>query len=121
MISPIKEAIGALKLVSLHLDHPTTVAAPVLRAASQEAIQRLQATSTATADELGRLYCALVAVTPRGHMPHVTLTNLPATPYGCVITDAAGNVVDRQIGKTIEGLAALIGARSKPAPAEAAQ
>lgn len=120
MNSPVKDAIGVLKLVGLHIEHPTVVSQRTLRAASDEAIARLEATTTAQADELGRLYCALLSATPRGHVPYVTLTTSPATPYGCVITNADGNVVDRQVGKTIEGLVAMIAARQAPR-AEAAQ
>jgi hypothetical protein len=105
-----QHAIGALKLVSLHLDHPTVIARDVVRAASTEAIERLQAQTPGQVADLGPLYCALLAVTPRGHLPHVTLTLTPATPFGAVITDAHGNVVARQIGKTIDGLAQLIAA-----------
>lgn len=105
-----QHAIGALKLVGLHLDHPTVIDPAVMRAASTEAIERLQAQTPGQVADLGPLYCALLAVTPRGHLPHVTLTLNPTTPYGAVITDATGSVVARQIGKTIDGLAALIAA-----------
>lgn len=121
MIGPIKEAVGALKLVSLHLDHPTVVGSRTLREACNEAIERLQATLPPCAEDLGRLYQQLLAVTPRGHLPHVTLTTEPSTPYGCVITDASGNVVDRQVGKTVEGLAAMIAARHPAGRGEAAR
>ena len=104
-------AIGALKLVALHLDHPTVIDKATVRAASNEAIEHLQAQLPPQAADLGRLYAALVAVTPRGHLPHVTLTLDPVTPYGAVITNATGEVVVRQIGKTIEGLTQLIALR----------
>lgn len=107
MTSATQHAIGALKLASLHLDHPSVVPASALRGACAEAILHLQA-AMPHADDLGRLYSALLAVTPRGLLPHVTLTGNPATPYGCVITNAAGQLVDCQVGKTIEGIAELI-------------
>ena len=110
MTSPTQDAIGALKLVPVHLDHPTVVPAPVLRDAAAEAIQRLEQNQP-HADQLGELYQKLFAVTPRGHVPYVTLTQLPNTPYGAVITNAAGNLVTSQIAKTIDGLVELIGAR----------
>jgi hypothetical protein len=105
-----QHAIGALKLMCLHLDHPAVIDRAVMRAASTEAIERLQAQTPGQVADLGPLYSALLAVTPRGHLPHVTLTLNPATPYGAVITDAHGNVVARQIGKTIDGLTQLIAA-----------
>lgn len=115
--SSTQHAIGALKLVALHLDHPTVVSPALLRAASSEAIERLQ-NHIPHADDLGRLYAALIAVTPRGHLPHVTLTKDPAVPYGAVITDASGVIVTRQIGKSIEGLTQIIALRFPPQPAE---
>jgi len=105
--SATQHAIGALKLTSLHLDHPTVVPAKVLRGACSEAIAHLQANHP-HADDLGRLWCALFAVLPRGFLPHVTLTPEPAAPFACVITDGTGSVVDRQAGKTIEGITELI-------------
>ncbi len=105
--SATQHAIGALKLTSLHLDHPTVVPAKVLRGACSEAIAHLQ-TNQPHADDLGRLWCALFAVLPAGYLPHVTLTPEQAAPFGCVITDGTGSVVDRQAGKTIEGITELI-------------
>jgi hypothetical protein len=67
------------------------------------------------AEELGRLYADLLAVTPRGSLPYVTLTLDPAMPYACVITDAAGQVIDRQVGKTSAGIVERIRLRHAPA------
>lgn len=105
-----EHAIGALKLVALHLDHPTVIDKATVRAASNEAIGHLQAQNPHAAD-LGRLYAALIAVTPRGWLPYVTLTMDPITPYGAVITNAAGEITHRQVGKTIDGLTQLIALR----------
>lgn len=106
-ISATQHAIGALKLTSLYLDHPSVVSANTLRGACAEAIIHLRANHP-HADDLGRLWCALFSVLPRGYLPHVTLTADPAAPFACVITAGAGNVVDRQAGKTIEGITELI-------------
>lgn len=106
-------ATGALKLALLQLDHPAVVSKAQLRSAALTAIEQLQSNAVHI-DDLGRLYSAVLAVTPRSHLPHVTLTNDEKTPYGVVITDKAGNVVDRQIGKTIEGVTQLIATRLKP-------
>lgn len=105
--SATQHAIGALKLTSLHLDHPTVVPAKVLRGACSEAIAHLQ-TNQPHADDLGRLWCALFAVLPTGYLPYVTLTLEQAAPFACVITDGTGSVVDRQAGKTIEGITEMI-------------
>ncbi len=118
--SVTEHAIGALKLVAMHLDHPTVIKPATLRAASLEAIEHLQAQQPPQAADLGRLYAALLAVTPRGHLPYVTLTLDPAVPFGAVITDAAGNIVTRQIGKSIEGLAQIIALRFPAGRGEAA-
>ncbi len=120
-ISANQHAIGALKLTSLHLDHPGVVPATVLRDACADAIALLRLNHPCAAD-LGSFFCSLLAVTPRGYMPYVTLTTDPATPYACVITDAAGNVVDRQLGKTIEGVTELIRLRhTAPSPARTSE
>ena len=105
--SAIAHAIGALKLVSVHLDHPCTVSQETVRDVCNEAVQHLQGNHP-HADDLPRFYSSLLAVTPRGHLPHVTLTDDPPVNYGCVITDAAGNVVTRQVGKSIEGITEII-------------
>ncbi|MNE40583.1 hypothetical protein D3C80_1346130 [compost metagenome] len=57
------------------------------------------------------LYSQLFRLTPPGWLPHVTLTEDPGRPYGAVITDEAGNVAAHGTGKSIAGLACLIGAR----------
>lgn len=105
--SAVHHAIGALKLVRLHIDHPTVISSELLGSAASEAVERLIARNPHMAD-LGELYASLLAVTPLGHLPHVTLTRDAKTPYGAVVTDSHGNVVARQIGKTIEGLTQLI-------------
>lgn len=111
--SATQHAIGALKLASLHLDHPSVIPGRVLHATCAEAIDRLQ-TNQPHADDLGRLWCSLFAVLPGGYLPHVTLTTDQAVPFACVITDATGNVVDRQAGKTIEGITEIIRLRHAP-------
>lgn len=57
--------------------------------------------------DLPRLYSALVAATPRGYVPYVTLTQDPARPYGTVIANSDGSLMLTLKGKTIEGLATL--------------
>lgn len=118
--SVTEHAIGALKLVAMHLDHPTVIKPATLRAASLEAIEHLQAQQPPQAADLGRLYAALLAVTPRGWIPYVTLTLDPTTPYGAVITNGAGEIVHRQIGKSIEGLTQIIALRFPAGRGEAA-
>lgn len=105
--SPINQAIGALKLASLNIDHPGTIRAATVQTACSEAIGRLQ-NNQPHADDLVRLYAQLLNVTPPGHWPHVTLIDDAPLRFGCVITDAAGNLVDRQVGKTIEGITEMI-------------
>lgn len=118
MTSPANHAIGALKLADLNLDHPGVVTRAAVQSACQAAIGRLQSNQP-HADDLVRLYTQLLAVTPPGYWPHVTLTHTAPANFGCVITDAAGNVVDRQVGKTTEGIAELIRLRFTRPQAEA--
>ena len=107
MISPAKQAIGALKLAVLNIEHPGTVSAATVTTACNDAAISLLSNQP-HADDLVRLYSQLLAVTPPGYLPHVTLVDEAPVNFGCVITDAAGNVVDRQVGKTTEGITELI-------------
>lgn len=116
--SATQHAIGALKLAGLHLDHPSVIPGRVLRAACTEAIDRLQLNQP-HAHDLGRLYCSLFDALPRGYLPHVTLTTDPAAPFACVITNATGDLVDRQAGKTIEGITEIIRLRHSAGRGEA--
>ncbi|SDF23238.1 hypothetical protein [Phytopseudomonas seleniipraecipitans] len=116
--SPISHAIGALKLASVHVEHPTALSGQTLLATSVEAIQRLNA-AYPHREELGRLYAELVRVTPRGHLPYVSLEANDQAPYLAIITNAAGEVVHRQRGKTIEGLVQLVATRFEPPQAKA--
>lgn len=119
MTSPANHAIGALKLAVLNIDHPGVVARSTVQSACAEAIGRLQSNQP-HADDLVRLYAQLLNVTPPGHWPHVTLIDDAPLRFGCVITDAAGNLVDRQVGKTIEGITEMIRLRFTRPNAEAA-
>ena len=101
--TPITDAIGVVNLTGTHLENPTAVPAHVVRYASAERIQRLEAISP-DAIHLVALYTALLAITPLGWLPHVTPTNDLARPFGAVITDAAGNVVAWDKGKTVNSL-----------------
>lgn len=118
MISPANQAIGALKLAELNIDHPGVVTRATVQNACQAAIGRLLSNQP-HADDLVRLYTQLLAVTPPGYLPHVTLVNDAPAKYGCVITDAEGNVVDRQVGKTTEGITELVRLRLTRTNAEA--
>lgn len=106
-----EHAIGALKLVELHLDFPTVIDRATVRDASREAIERLQQPQDANARHLPALVCALFQRLPRNLVPHVTITRDAQRPFAAVITDTDGNLVDRQMGKTIEGLVELLAAR----------
>ncbi|WP_275629049.1 hypothetical protein [Pseudomonas sp. 273] len=108
--NPIADAVGTLKLVGMHFAAPTAYPADVLQAAADECIDRLGALPQEAA-QLGLLYAALVAITPRGWLPHVTLTTDAVRPFGAVVTDEAGNIAARGAGKTVEGLVALVSAR----------
>ncbi len=113
--SALTHAIGALKLVRLHIEHPSVVSARDLQAAAAEAIERIEHANP-NRDDLGRLYAELVRVTPRGTVPYVTLTQDACLPFGCVITDATGSVITRQLAKSIEGLVQIIRTRYEHLP-----
>jgi hypothetical protein len=108
--NPITDAIGVVKLADMHFRNPTAVDAATVRDASAECIQRLEAIRP-EALHLVALYTALLSVTPLGWLPHVTLTNDPLRPFGAVITDEAGNIAARDVGKSVEGLVSLLRAR----------
>jgi hypothetical protein len=72
--------------------------------------------STAQAAELGRLYAELVRVTPRGHLPYVSLIRDDKAPYAAVIVNSAGQLVTQQRAKSIDGLVQIIELVFSPAP-----
>ncbi|HCF3784943.1 TPA: hypothetical protein NIE47_001466 [Pseudomonas aeruginosa] len=108
--NPIADAVGTLKLIGMHFAAPTAYPADALQAAATECIDRL-AGQPQEVSQLALLYAALVAITPRGWLPHVTLTNDEVRPYGAIVTDAAGNIAASGLGKTVNGLVAVVSAR----------
>ena len=105
--NPIADAIGVVKLVSLHHANPGTVSADTVRDAADECIQRLQGIPP-QALELAALYCALFALLPRRWLPYVTLTGDTERPFGAVITDEAGNIATHARGKTVDSLVEFV-------------
>ena len=105
--NPITDAIGVVKLAGMHFQNPTAVPANVVRDASTEVLQRLESIQP-EALQLVTLYTDLLAITPVGWLPNVTLTTDPLRPFGAVITDEAGNVAARDKGKTVDSLVALL-------------
>ena len=112
--NPIADAIGVVKLVSMHHANPGAVSAATVRDAADECIERLQAIPP-QALELAALYCALLALLPARWLPYVTCTVDIERPFGAVITDEAGNIAATATGKTVEGLTTLIATKlSRP-------
>ncbi|BAU76152.1 hypothetical protein [Metapseudomonas furukawaii] len=107
----VDHAVGVLKLVGLHIDHPTVIDQKLVRDASAEAIERLQQQIAPAAHHLALLYARLIERTPQGYRPYVTLTQDPQRPYGAVITDTNDNVVARQLGKSVDSLVELLAAQ----------
>lgn len=105
--NPITDAIGVVKLAGMHFQNPTAVPANVVRDASTEVLQRLEAIQP-DALQLVTLYTDLLAITPAGWLPHVTLTTDPVRPFGAVITDEAGNIAASGAGKSVDSLVALL-------------
>lgn len=88
--------------------------ADTVRDAADECVQRLRGIPP-QALELAALYCALFALLPHRWLPYVTLTGDTERPFGAVITDEAGNIAATTIGKSVEGVTALIATKlSRP-------
>lgn len=111
--SAISHAIGALKLASVHVEHPTALSGKTLADTSAEAIERLNA-AYPHREELGRLYAELVRVTPLGHLPYVSLEPQTQALYLALVANASGEPVYRQRAKSIEGLIQLVATRFEP-------
>ena len=112
--NPIADAIGVVKLASMHHNNPGAVSAETVRDAANECIQRLEAIPPRALD-LAALYCALFAIMPERLLPYVTLTGSATYPFGAVIADEANNVAATGIGKSVEGLTAIIATKlSRP-------
>ncbi|MCY1301942.1 hypothetical protein D9M70_515790 [compost metagenome] len=109
----IRDAMGALKLVPMFVDHPSLISRACLVGASHEALQRLEQVPAASI-ELHEAFRAVHAVCRDGDTAYVTATTSPERPYGAVVVNAAGHLVATACGKTIPGLAELIRLRLPP-------
>lgn len=67
------------------------------------------------------LFTELLAVTPRGSLPYVTLTTDPVRPLGALVVGPCGHVVCQGTGKTVAGLVNLISLRLPVGHGEAQQ
>jgi hypothetical protein len=103
----ITQAIGALKLVPMFLNHPTVISRATLIGASAEAVQLLESLPPVSA-ELAEVFRCVDAVIGEGKIAYVTPTKSPEYPYGAVVADQRGNVCAAAMGKSKEGLAELI-------------
>lgn len=103
----ITQAIGALKLVPMFLNHPTVISRATLIGASAEAVQLLESLPPVSA-ELAEVFRCVDAVIDEGQIAYVTPTKSPEYPYGAVVADQRGNVCAAAMGKSKEGLAELI-------------
>lgn len=111
----ITQAIGALKLVPMFLNHPTVISRATLIGASAEAVQLLEALP-AVSTELAEVFRCVDAVIGEGQIAYVTPTKSPEHPYGAVVADQLGNVCAAAMGKSKEGLAELIRVKLLPRP-----
>ena len=103
----ITSAVGALKLVPMHLNHPTVISRATLIGASAEAVALLEGLPPVSA-ELAEVFRCVDAVIGEGQIAYVTPTKCAEYPYGAVVADKAGNVCAAAKGKSKEGLAELI-------------
>jgi hypothetical protein len=117
--NPITDAIGVVKLAGMHFQNPTAVDAATVRDAAAECIQRLEGIPEQALELVG-LYTALLALMPRGWLPHVTLTTDQVRPFGVVVTAEAGNIATHARGKTVDSLVELVRLRLPAGRGEAA-
>ena len=111
----ILQAVGALKLVPMYLNHPTIISRATLIGATAEAVERLQHLPPTTI-ELAEVFSCVNAVTHDDQTAYVTPTRSSEYPYGAVVADQHGHICATAIGKTKEGLAELIRLKLLPAP-----
>jgi len=106
-LNAITQAIGALKLIPMFLNHPTVISRATLIGASVEAIQLLESLPPVSA-ELAEVFRCVDAVIGEEQIAYVTPTKSPEYPYGAVVADQHGNICAAAMGKSKEGLAELI-------------
>ncbi len=106
-LNAITHAVGALKMVPMHLNHPTIVSRSTLIGATTEALSMLEDLPPVTA-ELAEVFRRVESVLLEGQVAYVTPTRCPERPYGAVVADAEGRLCATAMGKTKEGLAELI-------------
>ncbi|WP_122688876.1 hypothetical protein, partial [Pseudomonas viridiflava] len=96
-----------LKMVPMHLNHPTIVSRSTLIGATTEALSMLEGLPPVTA-ELAEVFRMVESVLLEGQVAYVTPTRCPERPYGAVVADAKGRLCATATGKSKEGLAELI-------------
>lgn len=114
----ITQAVGALKLVPMFLNHPTIISRSTLIGASSEALAMLEALPPITT-ELAEVFRHVDAVVLEGQIAYVTPTKSPEKPYGAVVADAQGRLCATAAGKSAKGLAELIRLQLQPMPIQA--
>ncbi|WP_122582034.1 hypothetical protein [Pseudomonas viridiflava] len=106
-LNAITNAVGALKMVPMHLNHPTIVSRSTLIGATTEALSMLEGLPPVTA-ELAEVFRMVESVLLEGQVAYVTPTRCPERPYGTVVADAKGRLCATATGKSKEGLAELV-------------
>lgn len=106
-LNAITHAVGALKMVPMHLNHPTIVSRSTLIGATTEALSMLEGLPPVTA-ELPEVFRMVESVLLEGQVAYVTTTRCPERPYGAVVADTKGRLCATATGKSKEGLAELI-------------
>ncbi|MAC99695.1 hypothetical protein [Halopseudomonas oceani] len=109
----INHAIGAIKLLQLHLDHPTAINAREARAAGTEAVQRLQ-----QLDDTGlRLAEALNIAASHFPYPLSVSVGMAGQRYDQlqVIVSDGNHIMHTISAKTVDGLRELLGVNAHPA------
>lgn len=111
----ILQATGALKLVSLYLNHPTIISRTTLIDATTEAIALLENLPLAALD-LAHVFRSVNAVISEDQTAYITRTRSAQYPYAAVVADQYGQICATATGKTKEGLAELIRLKLLPRP-----
>ncbi|MCF9017367.1 hypothetical protein GIV21_04450 [Pseudomonas syringae] len=106
-LNAITHAVGALKMVPMHLNHPTIVSRSTLIGATTEALSMLEGLPPVTA-ELAEVFRMVESVLLKGQVAYVTPTRCPERPYGAVVADTKGRLCATATGKSKEGLVELI-------------
>jgi len=112
----IDQAIGVLRLMQVHFDHPTTISKEVAADTVAEAIERLQLIQPSTL-RLAEAHAAVSAKIPKHLTACVAPTGTDGSELLAVILNGAV-LVQQVVAKTPQGLIELLRVRKTATAAE---